>query len=144
MAKESQAQKDRAEHQAKLATSGYRLPDNFYVDTADNAQSAEKKSGDGGQAANDISPEDSEHGYKGELQSREEATAEVRAKSLAGRAGIDNKSAAGGSTVKFASKGAEEAGRAGGITAEEYAANPASGANGYTKGEVDAIVAARP
>lgn len=143
MAKESQAQKDRAAHQAELSRSGYRIPDHFYVDTSDTQPSAEKESGDGGQAANDIDPADSPHGYKGELQTRQEAAEEVRAKSLAGRMAIDNKSAAPGSSVTFASKAAEDAARAANVTDEEWAATEASGANGYTKGDVDAIVAKR-
>lgn len=143
MAKESQAQKDRAEHQQKLAQSGYRLPDNFYVDPRDGQESAEKKSGDGGQAANDIDPADSEHGYTGELQPRDEAAEEIRAKSLAANAGISNKSGAPASSRTFASKAAEDAARAAGVTDEEWSATEASGANGYTKGDVDAIVARR-
>lgn len=141
MAKETQAQKDRAEHQAALSRSGYRTPNHFYVDQSDNQPSAEKHSGDGGQAANEADPADSNAGYKGTLQRPQEHAEEV--KSRAGREGIDNKSNAPGSSVTFASKAAQDAARAGGISAEEFNANPAEGDNGYTKAEVDAIVAKR-
>jgi len=61
-------------HQEELAASGYRLPDSFYVASADPGESAEEKAGDGGQKAANAKQE-SEHGYDGELVEAEDVDA---------------------------------------------------------------------
>jgi hypothetical protein len=58
-------------HQSELAQSGYILPDTFYIEGEEPGESAEEKSGDGGVKAGDVKQK-SEHGYQGELRSREE------------------------------------------------------------------------
>lgn len=92
--------RSRAEHQASLSTSGYRVPDSFYVDEVPKQESAEKESGDGGKAAADTDADGSEHGYKGELMTPEEHAELVRKQS--GRS-VDqlpaNKSATPGTNV---------------------------------------------
>lgn len=74
------AERDRKEHQSKLAPSGYRVPDHFYVDATQSQESAEKSSGDGGQAASELDASDSEHGYQGKLKTPEEFADEVRSR----------------------------------------------------------------
>jgi hypothetical protein len=140
------ADRERAEHQAKLATSGYRVPDSFYVDTKEHAESAEKKSGDGGRSAADIADDDSEHGYKGALQSKEDFADAVRKRANGPPDSAPaNKSATPGTensdSVAFASSAAEEAAKEAGLLPADFANAKPSGEKGFTKSDVDQIAA---
>jgi hypothetical protein len=87
--------KDHKKHQQELAQSGYRVPDAFYVADPNATQaSTEEASGDGGKAASEIDPADSEHGYKGETLTPEElAAAQEASGQKLGSPPVENKAA---------------------------------------------------
>ena len=72
------------DHQKKMAESGYRLPDEFYVEPTPKQQSAEEKSGDGGAAMSEQEPK-TDTGYQGELKSQAEAQQEAQEQAAARR-----------------------------------------------------------
>lgn len=149
---------NRDAHQRELAQSGYRVPDNFYVEPIPPQESAEEKSGDGGSKAIAAADEtDSAHGFKGKLLTADEFAAEQKNKTGpvdnkaltpaapgAPAAGADANAASDANaagSVDYASSAAESAARDARLTAADFRGVKPSGEKGFTKADIDAIVA---
>ena len=123
---------------ADLARSGYSVPDSHFAEDPNaTQQSAEQTSGDGGRAAADIDQTASEHGYHGKMLTQED----LANKAKSGPASNKNAAETGLGETQFASAAARTAAEQAGIPASAFAGVEPSSENGYTKADVEGVVA---
>lgn len=135
---------DFKKHQQELAQSGYGIPDSFYVDADENRgqESTEEKSGDGGKAASKSEPE-SEHGYKGKMLTPDELANKSATGPASNKSGTGTITAPSTGPVPYASDAARDASVAADLTYADFTGKTPTGANGFTKADVEAITKAK-